>query len=55
MPTIKLVPVKGMPSCTADILTNVTTANSTALLEKVLSKFQPEELRCMHPRFLIKF
>lgn len=53
-PLIKLLPVGEILSCTADILTNVTTANSIVFLQEVLSKFQSEELHCLYPKFPIK-
>lgn len=54
-PLIKLLPVREMLSCMADILMNATTTNSTVLLQEVLSKFQSEESHCMYPKFPIKF
>lgn len=51
----ELLPVREMLSSRADVLTNVTTANSFVLLKEVLRKFQSEELHCMYPKFPFKF
>lgn len=54
-PLIKLPPVGEALFCTADILTNVLTSNSTVFLQEVLTKFQSEKLLCVYPKFTTKF